>query len=194
MKKIMILLFVSFSLLQAEYPVFKTGQTKSYDASGNEVTDGSIKDDGYYQSGVSGSYTRDDVNEIVTDNITNLIWQDNNETKIVLKRWVTSANYNAGNYSNTTGDTATTYCENLTLGDYSDWRVPTIKELESIHLIDKGINSTFLNLDYSYGYLSSTDVLTNSTKVWGISFYSTTSSFNIPKSYERRVRCVRGGE
>ena len=194
MKKIAFLLFISFSLLQAEYQIFKTGQTKSYDASGNEVTDGSIKDDGYYQVGVSRSYTRDDVNEIVIDNATNLMWQDNNETKTVLKRWITQTNYNAGNYNDTSGDTATTYCENLTLGGYSDWRVPTIKELETIHLINQGIDSTFVNLDYSYSYLSSTDVLTNSQKVWGITFYSTTSSFNVPKSYERRVRCVRGGE
>ena len=177
MRKIMILLFVSFSLLQAEYPVFKTGQTKSYDASGNEMTDGSIKDDGYYQSGVSRNYTRDDVNEIVTDNITNLMWQDNSDAKSISKLW----------------NDADTYCENLILGTYIDWRLPTIKELESIHLIDKGIDTTFLNLDYN-SYLSSTEVLTDSTKVWGISFYSTTSSFNIPKSYERRVRCVRGGE
>jgi len=47
----------------------KTGQTKSYDKDGNEVTDGSLKDDGYYQKGVDPSYTRDDVKEIVIDHI-----------------------------------------------------------------------------------------------------------------------------
>jgi len=60
--------------------VKKTGQTKSYDTDGNEVTDGSIKDDGYYQKGVTPSYTRDDTTEIVTDHITGLQWQDNNDT------------------------------------------------------------------------------------------------------------------
>ncbi len=67
----------------------KTGQTKSYDTDGNEVTDGSIKDDGFYQKGVDPSYTRDDVKEIVIDHITGLQWQDDaeaNSTKAVAYR------------------------------------------------------------------------------------------------------------
>ena len=38
-------------------PVKKTGQTKSYSAAGGEVTDGSLKDDGFYQKGVDHNYT-----------------------------------------------------------------------------------------------------------------------------------------
>jgi len=70
----------------------KTGQTKSYKASGDEVTDGSIKDDGTYQTGVAHSYTRDATNKTVTDNVTGLIWQDDDATP-VLKSWVNAILY-----------------------------------------------------------------------------------------------------
>ena len=88
----------------------KTGQTKSYDESGTEVLDNSIKDDGFYQAGITASYTRDDATNIVTDHITNLQWQDDANASTILKPWVTTANYNDGNYTDTSGDTATTYC------------------------------------------------------------------------------------
>ena len=51
-------------------PTLKTGQTKSYNEAGTEVLDNSIKDDGFYQTGVTPSYTRDDATNIVTDHIT----------------------------------------------------------------------------------------------------------------------------
>ena len=179
MRKIMILLFVSFSLLQAEYPVFKTGQTKSYDASGNEVTDGSIKDDGYYQSGVSRSYTRDDINEIVTDNVTNLMWQDNSEVKTVRKSW----------------SNASLYCENLALGGYSDWRLPRIKELESIVDISKSnpaIDNSFLNCNSSIYWSSTIFATTNINYACLVVFNSGKSGYS-SNSSTNSVRCVRNG-
>ena len=115
----------------------KTGQTKSYNQSGDEVTDGRIKDDGYYQKGVAPSYTRDDAKEIVTDNITSWQWQDDSEAKTVKKNW----------------NDAKTYCTNLRLGGYNDWRLPNMNQLES--LIDYGrgdpsIDPTFRNVRGSF--------------------------------------------
>lgn len=117
----------------------KTGQTKSYDASGNEVTDNSLKDDGFYQKGITPSYTRDDANEIVTDHVTELMWQDDADAASVIKPWLTPANYStcstdtaSSACEDTSGDTAATYCTTLTLGGYSDWRLPTLTELENI--------------------------------------------------------------
>jgi hypothetical protein len=119
--------------------VFNTGQTKSYEENGSEVTDGSVKDDGYYQKGSDHNYTRDDITGIVTDHATGLMWEDDVNTSGVTKPWLTSSNYTTCENNNsspacedTSGDTAATYCENLTLGGYDDWRLPSVEELENI--------------------------------------------------------------
>ena len=92
-----------------------TGQTFSYNEAGTIVTDGSVKDDGYYQRGVTTSYTRDDVNGTVTDNVTKLMWQDD-ATPVTTYTW----------------DAAHNHCSALTLDGYPDWRLPTRSELASI--------------------------------------------------------------
>ena len=84
-----------------------TGQTKSY----------VDYDDGYYQKGLSRSYTRE--NGIVTYQVTGLQWQDDYSD-------------NNGSVKKATWKEAKTYCENLTLGGYSDWRLPSEEELKSI--------------------------------------------------------------
>jgi len=173
----------------------KTGQTLSYNESGTVVTDGSVKDDGFYQKGIVSSYTRDSAKEIVTDNVTGLMWQDNADATSVTKPWVTQANYDAGNYSDTSGDTATTYCSNLTLGGYSDWRLPLYEELESI--VDYGryaptIDPVFLNVTSSY-YWSATSSASYADYAWGVHFYYG-DDFWYDKSHSFYVRCVRAGE
>jgi len=164
----------------------QTGQTVSYYAG----------DDGDYEKGITPSYTRDDAKEVVTDNVTGLMWQDDNN--IVSKQWITSANYNAGNYSDTSGDTATTYCSNLTLGGYSNWRVPTLVELESIidySVLNLSIDSVFINTLAGY-YSSSTIVAGNPNVngdedfVWTVHFTDGVDSLDIVDLYSV-VRCVR---
>ena len=59
--------------------------------------------------------------EIFTDKATGLVWQDNSDAKNVQKDW----------------SGAKGYCQNLTLEEKSDWRLPTIKELQSIVDIKK---------------------------------------------------------
>lgn len=51
--------------------------------------------------------------EIVTDNSTGLSWQKYDQTEV---NWIE----------------ANEYCENLELGAYKDWRLPTISELRSL--------------------------------------------------------------
>ena len=52
----------------------------------------------------------------VKDNHTGLEWQDNRDAKTVKRDW----------------QGAKGYCQELTLAGYDDWRLPTIKELQSI--------------------------------------------------------------
>ena len=158
----------------------KTGQTKSYDENGDEVTDGSVKDDGYYQKGVTPNYSRDDDKEIVTDHITGLMWQDDSDAGSVTKNW----------------SDAKAYCENLALGGYSDWRLPSIEELETI--VDYGqynpsaTSGIFQHITSGY-YWSSTSGALGTDGAWVVRFWSGASYYD-SKSLTHYVRCVRGGQ
>ncbi len=180
----------------------KTGQTISYDAAGNVVTDDSLKDDGFYQKGVMPSYSR--INDIVTDNITGLEWQDDEAVITVDKQWLNDDNYNTC-YNDTTsvacydtsGDTAATYCAGLTLGGHFDWRVPTNRELEG--LVDYGKAYIVMDTTYFYNiganlYWSSTTLELAKNLAWHIHFYSDGDSDFYYKISENYVRCVRGGQ
>jgi len=88
----------------------KTGQFRSYDSSGNIVSDGSLKDDAYYQMGVAHNYSRK--GDVVRDHGTGLSWQDNEIVSI--------SSYDIEEY-----------CHNLSLNGLN-WRVPSIFELTTL--------------------------------------------------------------
>jgi len=145
-----------------------TGQTQSYTDTFGEDSDYTINPPSYTDNG----------DGTVTDNVTSLIWQqEDDETARI---W----------------DDAISYCNDLTLGGYSDWRLPSKKELISI--VDYGtynpsIDTTyFFNANASY-YWSSTTVAGNSSFAWYVFFYS--GNFNyFNKSNSSYVRCMRGGQ
>ena len=178
----------------------KTGQTKSYDASGvqvgnDSVADGLLKDDGYYQKGVTPNYTRDAGTEIVTDHITGLQWQDDAAVATVTKPWVTQTHYDAGDYNNTSGDTATGYCASLILGSFNDWRLPNIVELRGI--VDYGSSSPFIDATFinnvPSAYWSSTVYAGNNSNAWFV-YFGDGNLYNDSKSNSLYVRCVRAGQ
>ncbi|MBT4286834.1 MAG: DUF1566 domain-containing protein [Deltaproteobacteria bacterium] len=120
----------------------------------------------------------DNGDSTVTDNTTRLIWQqqDDDGTRI----WIE----------------ALSYCEGLSLASNSDWRLPNIRELESIvnaSTSSPAINSTYFPNTNSSTYWSSTPNAPNSGHAWFVSFSDGRVSYS-GKSGSYYVRCVRGGD
>jgi hypothetical protein len=170
------------------YVIPKTSQTALY------VTDyptaGSTEGcDGWYQKGTARSFTVSapgPVNEeVVTDNITGLMW-------------VRDANGRGCNYYGgiLTWEAAIAFCENLSFAGYSDWRLPNVRELQSI--VDYGssgppINLTYFPNTYPVGYWSSTTFTPNTGNAWIVFFYNGDVLSEI-KDSAYNVRPVRGGQ
>ena len=188
--------------------VKKTGQTKSYRYNGDEIENANSRDDGHYQAGVDFNYTRDDVTQIVTDHVTGRQWADDIGAKLAYKQWLTDANYDAHKYNDTSGDTATTFCKNLDLGGYKDWRLPTRKELRTLverehitgngHLNDEDpninsiFNNTAHNIDTGHVYWTSTTYARPHMEydVWTVGFIYGRQFYKLKDQFAR-VRCVR---
>ncbi len=114
----------------------------------------------------------------VTDTGTGLMWQQ------------------ATAPDNYTWEQALTYCENLELSTYTDWRLPTAKELES--LTDKSrfnpaINTAYFPDTALFLYWTSTTEQNSSGNAWNVGFrYGYVH--NRLKTNLNRVRAVRSGE
>ena len=121
-------------------------------------------------------FTRDNTKEIVIDNFTKLQWQDDATAKTTTANWTTAT---------------TSTCQNLTLGGYSDWRLPNIDELKSI-LKNNRISREFVNFA-SQSYWSSTTYASNSSYAWYVYFYNGYGDGDY-KTYSHYVRCVRAGQ
>lgn len=172
--------------------VFKTGQTKSYSNIGVEVLDGSLKDDGYYQKGMVRNFARDDALQVVTDNVTGLMWQDDIDSAVVTKQWVTDVNYSIAKYDDVTGDTAATYCASLNTGGFSDWRLPRFEELLTITnraYSNPSVDQTFLNVSpQMYWTADTSNVISRARRV---NFYNG-AGYAEEKNITSNIRCVRG--
>jgi hypothetical protein len=120
----------------------------------------------------------DNGNGTVTDTGTGLMWQQQEQAD---KNW----------------DNALSYCEGLTLGNYSDWRLPNIREHESLIYdagYDPAIDRSFFPNAYSSYYLSSSSFSGNPGHPWFVSFYDGGIYNFLGKDGIYFVRCVRGGE
>jgi hypothetical protein len=112
------------------------------------------------------------------DKSTGLIWQDNSDAKSVKKDFLG----------------AKSYCKNLKLAGYSDWRLPNIKELQSIVDIKKykpAVKSGIKNISIRDYYWSSTSYKNNSSQAWTVRFSNGHTGYNY-ESNSYYVRCVRG--
>jgi len=99
-----------------------------------------------------------------------------------------------------TWEEAIAYCENLSLANYSDWRLPNYKELLSLTDLSRGyptaIDPVFTGVK-AMSYWSSTTAVpyTATPSAWTVSFADgagTAQSKTTTSSIY--VRCVRGGQ
>jgi hypothetical protein len=153
-----------------------TGQTKCYDDAGSEIPCNSAEfpgQDGFYQAGqpMEDCYV-DNGDGTVTDTCTGLMWQK--DTADV------SGDGTITDEDRLTWHEALKYCENLNFAGYSDWRLPNVRELQSIITygrIDPALHPPFQAVKYQGG-----------EDTW---YWSSTTSIHFP-DYARMVD-VEGG-
>lgn len=131
-------------------------------------------------------------NGIAKDSATGLMWQDEPYTQVEeIARDKVTNNGKAGNWNY-----AKAYCENLTLGGFSDWRLPNIYELTT--LLDNTKSSKpfvidgIVNID-SYYYWASTASASYSSAAWNVGFYNGSGDY-YDKMSSIYVRCARAGQ
>jgi hypothetical protein len=135
-----------------------TGQTKCYDTAGNEIDCASTEypgQDGFYQNGCHmPNRFVDNGDGTVTDNCAGLMWQK--ETAPGTYPW----------------QQALQYCESLELAGHDDWRLPNVRELQSI--ADYGRFSPSIDPVFSAQngwYWSSSTFVGNPDVAWYVDFY-----------------------
>jgi len=127
----------------------------------------------------------------VTDSNTYLMWQRCTAPSTEVNcGGVTPATY--------TWDNALAYCNGLTLGGYTDWRLPNIKSLESLVDVTKAtgpnINTGYFPDTRLDDYWTSTTIAGTGSMAWYISFNLVYAiAFDLDKRDTIYVRCVRGG-
>ncbi|MBI5194934.1 MAG: DUF1566 domain-containing protein [Nitrospirae bacterium] len=124
----------------------------------------------------SQSFT-DNGNGTVTDNKTGLVWQQ-------------------GEPGEMSWGSALSYCEGLSLGGSTDWRLPNIKELESLTddtRYSPAINTTYFPNTISSYYWSSTTSASYPYYACDVYFFDG-YVYRYYKDFNYYVRCVRGGQ
>lgn len=145
-----------------------TGQTQSYTDTFGEDSDYTINPPSYTDNG----------DGTISDDVTGLMWQQEDDD--TTRTWYD----------------AMSYCNDLTLGGYSDWRLPSKKELISI--VDYGtynpsIDTTYFSGTNASDCWSSTPSASNFSHAWSV-YFSDGHVYSGYKSVSYYVRCVRGGQ
>ncbi|WED24633.1 DUF1566 domain-containing protein [Vibrio sp. JC009] len=126
---------------KVSFVVIDTKQESCFGNDGTEITCPAAGEDLAGQdaqfNGVQPSYT-DNGDKTVTDNNTGMMWQKTPD------------------YKHYSYDNAVSYCEDLTVANYTDWRLPTIKELysladfrgEIVNPRQESANTPYIDTDY----------------------------------------------
>jgi hypothetical protein len=119
----------------------------------------------------------DNSNGTITDNLTGLIWQKTQSA--VSMTW----------------EEALVYAGGLTLAGNSEWRLPNVKELQSLNeekLSKPSFNKTYFPNVISGNYWSSTTLMNAPSKAWDLNVDYGIVSYN-EKTQKEYVLCVTGG-
>ena len=115
-------------------------------------------------------------NGTVTDILTGLMWQKEDDNQG--RNW----------------EPALAYCEGIELGGHADWRLPDVKELQSI--VDFGrvnppVDPAYFPNTVNSFYWTSSPYVSNANAAWDIQFYYGEVSAHGKVSVPMYVRCVR---
>jgi Protein of unknown function (DUF1566) len=125
-------------------------------------------------------------NGIIQDKATGLMWQQ-----------ATAPGIGSGDYPDRyTWDQANAYCADLSLGGYTDWRLPAVNELQSLvdySRYNPSINTTYFPKTRASRYWSSTMFSNDISGAWYVSFYYGYARNCIQTSHYY-VRAVRSGQ
>lgn len=121
----------------------------------------------------------DNGNGTVTDTRTGLLWQQGEASAPM--RW----------------DAALSYCEGLSLENRTDWRLPNVKELESLtddSRYNPTLDKTFFPGVHSSRYWTSTTYVNALVYAWAPDFLGDNMVTFAAKSNTYFARCARGGQ
>ena len=205
-----LILVLSLCICALAGPVPDTGQTQSYTDTFGEDSDYTINPPSYTKLDAQGNDLADSAASwvMVRDNVTGLIWEvktddDSIHDKDNTYTWYDSNPETNGGDAGTPGDGTDTEdfinaLNSENFGGYSDWRLPTVKELSSIVNSGEYEHEPAINTDYfpdtmSSSYWSSTTNAAYTGNAWHVYFfYSYVLSSSKSDSYY--VRAVRGGQ
>jgi len=169
-----------------------TGQTKCYQSVSPwaEIPCAGTGQDGAYNINPMSFTVIGSDNDMVQDNNTGLIWQRQEDGNTY--NWYKAS----GTYHVTYNPSSQDVCGDLSTGNYTDWRLPSKKELISIvdySLYPGPIITPIFTNTKSYLYWSSSTDANTPNNAWYVNFlYGNVSYFYKYSAYY--VRCVRGGE
>ena len=184
------------------YPIVGTSQTGTWDGSGNKITAPALGAAFYGQDArfahTTPVYTKSSDGLTVKDEITGLTWQKS---------------YDSGTYYWAASQAVADNLNNQKYGGFSDWRLPTIKELYSLWNASTGwpwIDTNYFDIKYtdeqdlSHAIFWSSDKYTGvmgnvsgetpgSELAFGVNFGTGhIKSYSISVGPKHQVRCVRG--
>ena len=189
---VVLLLVGLFANNAFSWPVPDTGQTKCYDDEGNEIKPCPGPGELFY--GQDGNYLINPPSyeslgggTMVKDNVTGLIWEVKTDDGTVHDKDDSYSWYDIGNFINV--------LNSQTFGGYSDWRIPTPLELQTILSYNKwnpAIDEVYFP-NCLLDYWSSATALPFVHLAYPVSF-DTGSMYSLNKYFENSLRAARGVE